>query len=80
MKSIEIEVKGMHCASCVAAVEKSIAKVPGVQKVAVNLATESASVEFADGEDLFDDIRKAVESAGYQVTGRSDHETASVLE
>ncbi|MCK4516947.1 MAG: cation-translocating P-type ATPase, partial [Spirochaetaceae bacterium] len=76
----KIEIEGMHCASCVAAVEKSIAKVPGVQKVAVNLATESASVEFADGGDLFDDIRKAVENAGYQVTGRSDDETVSDTE
>ena len=79
LKSIrKVDIEGMHCASCVTAVEKSIAKVPGVQKVAVNLATESASVEFADGEDLFDEIRKAVEDAGYQVTGRSDDETISV--
>jgi len=63
----KIDIEGMHCASCVAAVEKSIAKVPGVQKVVVNLATETASVEFTDGKDRLGEIRKAVEDAGYKV-------------
>ena len=34
----------MTCASCVARVERALKKVPGVQSVAVNLATESARV------------------------------------
>ena len=38
-------VTGMTCASCVAHVEKALARAPGVQRVAVNLATESAAVE-----------------------------------
>ena len=40
-----LPVQGMTCASCVAHVEKALAQVPGVRKVAVNLATESAAVE-----------------------------------
>ncbi len=40
-----LPVQGMTCASCVAHVEKALAKVPGVARVAVNLATESAAVE-----------------------------------
>ncbi len=44
---VVLPVHGMTCASCVAHVEKALAKVPGVEKVAVNLATESAAVEGA---------------------------------
>ena len=40
-----LPVQGMTCASCVSHVEKALAQVPGVRKVAVNLATESAAVE-----------------------------------
>ncbi len=41
---IDIGIGGMTCASCVARVERALKKVPGVQSVAVNLATESARV------------------------------------
>ncbi len=46
--SCDIGIGGMTCASCVARVERAIAKVPGVQSVSVNLATESARVTWAD--------------------------------
>ncbi len=41
-----IGIKGMHCAACAASIEKSIAKVDGVSKAAVNFATEKAYVEY----------------------------------
>ncbi len=37
----------MTCASCVARVERALAKVPGVQQVSVNLATETVRVRAA---------------------------------
>jgi Cu+-exporting ATPase len=56
----------MTCASCVGRVERALAKVPGVRKAEVNLATEKASViadtEQADVGALF----AAVEKAGYR--------------
>jgi Cu+-exporting ATPase len=63
---IVLPVLGMSCASCVAHVEKALAAVPGVTKVAVNLATESAAVE---GHGVLDvgALRRAVDAAGYEV-------------
>jgi len=60
-----LPVTGMTCASCVAHVEKALAKVPGVQRVAVNLATESAAVE-GDALDA-QALAHAVDAAGYAV-------------
>jgi len=43
-KTAEFAVGGMTCASCVARVEKGLKRVPGVEHVSVNLATEKATV------------------------------------
>ncbi|MNU99884.1 Copper-exporting P-type ATPase A [compost metagenome] len=51
-------------------VERALRKVPGVQEVAVNLATESARIQFAppqDGVASMDALlRRAVRNAGYE--------------
>jgi Cu+-exporting ATPase len=43
----QLAIDGMTCASCVARVERALRKVPGVQEVSVNLATEQALVQVA---------------------------------
>jgi copper chaperone CopZ len=63
---LDIGIGGMTCASCVARVERGLQKVPGVQKVAVNLATESARIMF-DSADLSEArLRRAIRDAGYE--------------
>ena len=47
MTERQIAIEGMTCASCVARVERALRKVPGVQEVSVNLATEQALVRLA---------------------------------
>jgi Cu+-exporting ATPase len=62
---IVLPVQGMTCASCVAHVEKALQKVTGVEKVAVNLGTESAAIE---GRILDPNaLARAVADAGYAV-------------
>jgi Cu+-exporting ATPase len=63
-------VDGMTCASCVARVERSLARVPGVSEASVNLATEAATVR-GDASVSLDALRRAVEGAGYRVGERS---------
>ncbi len=55
-------IKGMHCASCVATIEKELHKVKGVKKATVNFATEKAYIE---GTATDDEILTAVKKAGY---------------
>jgi Cu+-exporting ATPase len=61
---VSLPVKGMHCASCVGRVEKAIGAVPGVGSVAVNLATEQASVSFLGPANL-EGVIEAINKAGY---------------
>ncbi|MGY8526489.1 heavy metal translocating P-type ATPase [Paracidovorax citrulli] len=56
----------MTCASCVRRVENALAAVPGVQQVAVNLATEQATLAAADAAALAAAV-EAVGKAGYAV-------------
>ncbi len=56
----------MTCAACVKAVEKALAKLPGVTEAQVNLATEKAAVEY-DGEIIrLSEIKQAINKAGYK--------------
>ena len=64
---VSIPVSGMTCASCVNRVEKAIGKVAGVDRVAVNLATERATVSYDPRQTTVADIATAVERAGYGV-------------
>ncbi|MBD9666017.1 cadmium-translocating P-type ATPase [Variovorax sp. VRV01] len=66
MSTLDLSVGGMTCASCVMRVERALRNVPGVQEVSVNLATESARVTAAGGEDLDARLRRAVRAAGYE--------------
>ena len=61
---LELDISGMTCASCAGRVEKALGKVPGVERVSVNLASERAHVELLGQVDpnlLID----AVSQAGY---------------
>jgi Cu+-exporting ATPase len=62
---LDLAVRGMTCASCVARVEKALAKVPGVVSASVNLATERAHVVAVAGTGI-DVLRSAVDAAGYE--------------
>ena len=71
---LDVGVGGMTCASCVARVERALRKVPGVQEVAVNLATESAHITYAlpaeaaadSAADMAQRLQRAVRNAGYE--------------
>ena len=60
---VDLTIEGMHCASCVARIERALSDVDGVAEASVNLATERAAVtgEALDAAAL----RDAVEAAGY---------------
>lgn len=61
----KIEITGMSCAACAARIEKRLGRIEGVQKVAVNLATGNAYVEYDSSKVKATGIIRAVEALGY---------------
>ena len=66
MEIIQLNIKGMTCASCVAHVEKGIKKTEGIDMASVNLATEKATVSYDPAKSNVDAIIKSVFDAGYE--------------
>ena len=64
--TIDLDIGGMTCASCVARIEKKLGKLPGVS-ASVNLATERAAVTLPD-EMSVDEILHTIEAAGYSAS------------
>ncbi len=64
---VSLPITGMTCASCVRRVEKALAKVEGVATADVNLATERAKVRYDPSVVRLDQLKTAVERAGYGV-------------
>ncbi|MFP5457832.1 MAG: heavy metal translocating P-type ATPase [Bacteriovoracia bacterium] len=65
MSQIQYAIRGMTCAACVGRVEKVLARAPEISSVQVNLATETASVEFRSTPDHAL-VTRLVEKAGYE--------------
>ncbi len=63
-QDLELAIEGMTCASCVAHVERALAKVEGVESVSVNLATERAHLSVSPMVPL-ESLIQRVEQAGY---------------
>lgn len=65
MKKEQFNVTGMTCAACSARVEKAVGRLPGVDKIAVNLLKNSMVVEYDETALDTQKIIGAVTDAGY---------------
>ncbi|MDD2907014.1 MAG: cation-translocating P-type ATPase [Candidatus Gracilibacteria bacterium] len=60
-------IKGMTCASCVSLNQNAIKDLDGVKSISINLATNTANIDFDEKVISFSDIVKEVESNGFKV-------------
>jgi len=60
-------IKGMTCVNCARLVERALNRIDGVKFAACNLATSTAFL-VAEREIPFEEIRRAVESVGYEAS------------
>ena len=80
-KEVKIKITGMTCASCSAAVEKSLKKAKGVKKANVNLASEIATIKIKGTETNYNDLKSVVENTGYGVAEvREDKQNEQEME
>ncbi|WP_182005637.1 heavy metal translocating P-type ATPase [Priestia aryabhattai] len=68
----EFAITGMTCAACSTRIEKGLNKLEGVTKASVNLALETASVEYSPFQIAPQDITQRVEKLGYGAKLKSE--------
>ena len=73
MSTTTYSVTGMTCGHCAASVTEEVKKIAGVKDVEINLVTggESRVKVTCDADLAVDDVRAAVDEAGYELTGAS---------
>ncbi|MDO4307028.1 MAG: heavy metal translocating P-type ATPase [Eubacteriales bacterium] len=74
----KFDVTGMTCSACSSRVEKCVSKLNGIQKVSVNLLTNSMQVEFDEQTLSERQIIDAVVKAGYGASPKTEHTSAAV--
>ena len=62
---VELDISGMHCASCVGRVEKALSATTGIASCDVNLATEKARVFVTSPDITTDTLINVVEDTGF---------------
>ena len=77
IETTTLDIEGMSCAACAAAVEKSLSRAPGVRSALVNFATEKATVQYQPGPASPASLKAAVEHAGYAVAERAPTTSAT---
>ncbi len=68
----------MTCAACAKAVERATKKLDGVSDSTVNYATEKLNINYDNSKVTVDDIKKAVEKAGYKVIVESTDKVLNI--
>ena len=65
--NLVLPVDGMTCAACSARLEKVLSRQPGVSGARVNLAGNTASIDYEKGELTASDLATAIAKAGFSV-------------
>jgi len=76
---IDLPVGGMTCAACARSIELALSATPGVARASVNLATETATVEYDPARAKVRDFVSAIEDLGYSVPESDARPPAELL-
>ncbi len=71
----QIEISGMHCASCVVNLEAILGAIPGVVSASINYGTSAGIISHVGIADLQTKINKALEGSGYKAAVASPSRT-----
>src|SRR5262245_28688353 len=67
---VDVDVRGMHCAGCVATIEEAARAIPGVREAAVNFAAERASLDIDPDTFRAPALQQALRDRGYRALAR----------
>jgi len=80
VNKVVLKIDGMSCAACVQRVEKNLSKLPGIKSATVNLATETASVQYWPGQISVEEIKTQIAKTGYGAHIITGSEEENLLE
>ena len=66
-QTISLKITGMTCATCAQTIEKALNKKEGIYRANVNLALETANVEYNPAQISLEGIKKVIRDVGYGV-------------
>jgi mercuric ion binding protein len=70
VRSVTLDVKGMHCGTCPLTVKLILLKQPGVSEVKMDADKKSATVKFEVAKSTPESLAQAVTQAGYPAAPR----------
>ena len=70
LQTIQIDVKGMHCAACSSRIERVVGALDGVERAAVNLAAETMELSWDENTIPYDEIAAQVAGLGFELQRR----------
>lgn len=73
---VEMEIYGMTCAACSSRIEKGLNKLSGIKMASVNLALETATVEYNPEQVSVEDILQKVSKLGYEAKVKQEEQEA----
>jgi Cu+-exporting ATPase len=79
VKKVEINVEGMHCASCSTLITRALKKTPGVVSVNVNYASRKARVEYDESQTDEKKLVALITSKGYPSKIGTDPDTERLV-
>lgn len=78
MKKLRVKIHGTHCPSCEVLIERTLKKIPGVERADVRFATGETEITVSDENIGIGRIEDAVRDSGYSVSWWHERHTAAV--
>jgi copper chaperone CopZ len=73
IQTVNLEIKGMTCASCEEHINHSVNQLNGILNVKSSYENENAEIEFDNSKTTIEEIEKAVNSTGYSVINTKEN-------
>lgn len=78
--SSDINIKGLHCADCVAKVERGLLQAPGIITAVLNFSTGKLHIEYDESTITIEEIHAKIRSLGHEVlAGEIEEESLFTL-
>ncbi|MEK5639389.1 copper-translocating P-type ATPase [Paenibacillus rhizosphaerae] len=78
-ETMDFDITGMTCAACATRIEKGLSRLSGVTEANVNLALETARVEYMPGTVTVQDMMHKVEQLGYKAIPKQEAKDTAEL-